>query len=227
MSSPVIERVPVARLRPNPKNSRIHSKKQIAQIAASITRFGFTNPVLVAADDEIIAGHGRVAAAKLLGLAEVPVVRLDHLSAAERRAYLIADNKLAENSGWDRAALKVELRELSELALEIEVIGFAPGEIVLERDPDGPGPSAKRRRARERVPPSEDSANPVSRTGDTWLLGPHRLACGECGERAGAACDYLVRHFEATAGERAVLAATGQSFAEVARERTREATHAG
>ncbi len=99
-------------LAPAPRNARTHSDKQIAQIAASITRFELTNPILIGDDGKIIAGHGRVAAAKQLGLDAVPVIRLDHLSANERRAYIIADNRLAELAGWDRELLAVELKEL-------------------------------------------------------------------------------------------------------------------
>src|SRR3954453_18538672 len=104
-----IEVMPVAGLRPYAGNARTHSKKQIRQIAGSIERFGFTNPVLISDDDEIVAGHGRVEAAKLLGLKSVPALRLSHLSAAERRAYVLADNKLAQNAGWDREILAIEL----------------------------------------------------------------------------------------------------------------------
>src|SRR3954469_7464788 len=109
--------------------SRTHSKKQIRQIAASIERFGFTNPVLVSDEGEIVAGHGRVEAAKLLGLTTVPTLRLSHLSAAERRAYVLADNKLAQNAGWDRELLAIELQALIELDFDVEVTGFGLAEI--------------------------------------------------------------------------------------------------
>src|SRR3977135_4223886 len=104
--------VPVSRLRPYARNARTHSKKQVRQIADSIKRFGFTNPVLISDDDEIIAGHGRVEAAKLVGLECVPTVRLSHLTPAQRKAYVIADNKLALNAGWDRELLALELQGL-------------------------------------------------------------------------------------------------------------------
>ena len=110
-----IELVPVSRLAPYKGNARTHSRKQIRQIADSIRRFGFTNPVLIDNGGEIIAGHGRVAAAKLLGLNEVPLLRLSHLSAAEKRAYVLADNKLAEKAGWDRELLAIELQGLIDL----------------------------------------------------------------------------------------------------------------
>src|SRR5262249_23485348 len=104
-----VEYKPVAMLKPYQRNARTHSRKQIPQIDESIRRFGFTNPVLVGDDLAIIAGHGRVEAAKLLGIAEVPCLRLSHLSIAEKQAYILADNKLAENAGWDREMLAIEL----------------------------------------------------------------------------------------------------------------------
>ena len=105
----------IASLRPYPRNARTHSKKQIRQIVDSISRFGFTNPVLISDDGEIIAGHGRVEAAKLLGWKTVPTIALSHLSETERRAYVLADNKLALNAGWDKEILAIELQALSDL----------------------------------------------------------------------------------------------------------------
>jgi ParB-like chromosome segregation protein Spo0J len=105
----------VASLRPCPRNARTHSKKQITQIARSIERFGFTNPVLISDENEIIAGHGRVEGARMLGIAKVPTIRLSHLSAADLRAYVIADNRLAQNAGWDREVLAIELQALTDL----------------------------------------------------------------------------------------------------------------
>ena len=119
-----IEHISVRSLKPYPRNARRHSKGQIKQIAASIERFGFNNPVLIADDGGIVAGHGRVAAAKLLGIETVPAVRLSHLSEVERRAYVIADNKLALNAGWDREMLAIELQGLVDLDFEIELTGF-------------------------------------------------------------------------------------------------------
>jgi len=121
-------------LRPYPKNARTHSKKQIRQIADSIKRFGFTNPVLISDDNEIIAGHGRVEAAKLIGLKNVPTVRLSHLDAAQRRAYVLADNKLALNAGWDREVLAIELQALIDLDFGAEITGFSLAEIDLVLD---------------------------------------------------------------------------------------------
>jgi ParB-like nuclease domain len=111
-----VQSAPTGSLRPNPRNARTHSPRQIKQIAASIQQFGFTNPVLISDDGEIIAGHGRVEAAKLLGYESVPTVRLSHLTPAQRRAYAIADNKLALNAGWDREILAIELQGVNRLA---------------------------------------------------------------------------------------------------------------
>ena len=180
--SPAIEMLPVTALRPHPGNARTHSKKQVRQIADSIRRFGFTNPVLVGDDGEIIAGHGRVMAAKELGIAAVPTVRLSHLSAEERRAYVIADNKLALNAGWDVEILAIELQALTELEFDVTLTGFSLAEVDLTLD-----------RAREASPSTTDAAAdlvpeppalPVSRPGDLWLLGRHRLLCGDAQSRA-------------------------------------------
>lgn len=124
-----IELWPVERLVPYDRNSRLHSPEQVAQIAASIAEFGFTNPVLVDSNDGIVAGHGRLAAAKELGLKSVPVVVLDHLSDRQRRAYVIADNKLALNASWDVDVLATELEELRDDGFDLDVIGFTDAEI--------------------------------------------------------------------------------------------------
>src|SRR5215211_3333317 len=147
MPSMAIEPMRVADLRPHARNARTHSKKQIKQIAGSIERFGFTNPVLISDDNEIIAGHGRVEAAKLLGQVSVPTLRLSHLTAAQRRAYVIADNKLALNAGWDRETLAIELQALVDLDFDVELTGFslAEAEIILDE-------------ARERSPAGADDA---------------------------------------------------------------------
>jgi len=174
-----IEQMAVASLRPYSRNARTHSKKQIRQIARSIERFGFTNPVLISDDNEIIAGHGRVEAAKLLGLASVPTLRLSHLDAAGRRAYVIADNKLALNAGWDRETLAIELQALIDLDFDVELTGFslAETEIILdearERSPSGEDDAADDR------PPLPDDGTAVTRSGDVWLLDRHRLICGD------------------------------------------------
>ena len=131
---PSIRMRPVTTLTPYTGNARTHSRRQIKQIADSITRFGFTNPVLIDDAGEIIAGHGRVAAAKLLGLSEVPTIALWHLSPEERRAYVLADNKLAENAGWDREILAIELQGLLEVGFDLELTGFSLAEIDVTLD---------------------------------------------------------------------------------------------
>ena len=120
----------ISELKPYPRNARTHSRKQINQIAASITGFGFTNPVLVDEGGQIIAGHGRVQAAKLLGFAEVPTVQIAHLSATQKRAYILADNRLAEKAGWDKEILAVELQGLLADGFEVVLTGFEAPEIV-------------------------------------------------------------------------------------------------
>ncbi len=172
-----IENRSIASLRPYAGNARSHSKKQVKQIADSITRFGFTNPVLISDDCEIIAGHGRVSAAKLLGRETVPVLRLSHLSATERRAYVLADNKLALNAGWDQEILAIELQGLIDLEFDPSVTGFSLAEVdftldaARERAPDAPAAKT------DVIPPM--AAAIVTSTGDLWQLGRHRLICGD------------------------------------------------
>ncbi|MCA8881289.1 MAG: ParB N-terminal domain-containing protein [Rhodobacteraceae bacterium] len=173
-----IELRPVHDLRPYARNARTHSARQIRQIADSIRRFGFVNPVLLSDDDEIVAGHGRVEAARLIGLETVPVLRLAHLGAADRRAYLLADNKLAENAGWDRAILEIELQALIDLDVDVEITGFSLAEIDLTLDASGPPPAAGA------PPPAPVPGPAVTRPGDLWLLGPHRLVCGDARDAA-------------------------------------------
>ena len=179
MADPKIEMVPVAGLRPYAGNARRHSKKQISQIAESIRRFGFTNPVLVSDDGEILAGHGRVRAAQEIGLLTVPTVRLSHLSAAERRAYILADNKLALNAGWDADLLATELQALIDLDFDVELTGFSLAEIDLVLD------DARERSTQEVAPEDEvpePPLQPVTQQGDVWILGRHRLLCGDARE---------------------------------------------
>jgi DNA modification methylase len=167
--------LPIGSLKPYSGNARTHSKKQLRQIADSISRFGFTNPVLIGDDLEIVAGHGRVLAAKGLRIETVPVLRLSHLSPAERRAYVIADNKLAENAGWDEEILAIEFQGLVDLGFDLTLTGFSLAEIDLTFDhvqesekPTGP---------EDQIPAPSTVA--VSRPGDLWLLGDHRLLCGD------------------------------------------------
>ena len=161
-------------LKSYPNNPRTHSKKQVRQIADSIEEFGWTNPVLIDCNNGVIAGHGRIAAAKLLGLSDVPVIRIDHLTDAQRRAYIIADNKLAENAGWDDELLSIELGALSDLEInfDIELTGFEMGEIDVLLAEDEPAEP-------EQVPTPETDALSVSRAGDLWIVGTHRLYCGD------------------------------------------------
>jgi DNA modification methylase len=163
-------------LKPRAKNPRTHTRRQIRQIAASITEFGFINPVLIDGAGGIIAGHGRVEAAKLLGMSDVPTVRVDHLTPAQIRAYVIADNKLAENAGWDRALLALELQELSvHLDFDVTITGFETAEIdLLIRDLEGDSPDDA-----DEVPEIDRSAPAVSRPGDLWQIGDQRLLCGD------------------------------------------------
>ena len=170
----------IARLVPYAKNARTHSAEQVAQIAASIAEFGFVNPVLVDTNDGIIAGHGRLLAARKLGLAEVPVVVLDHLSETQRRAYVIADNKLAMNAGWDEAVLAQELRDLEGEGLNLALVGFSDADLeaLLACDAEPEQADA----AEEQVP--EPPSTPVTQAGDVWLIGKLRLICGDCRDRA-------------------------------------------
>ena len=170
---------PIASLIPYARNARTHSEAQVALIAGSIREYGFTNPVLVDGANGIIAGHGRVLAARKLGLASVPVIELGHLTEAQKRAYVLADNKLAEQAGWDRELLALELGELAELGTDLGALGFEAGELDALFGNELPDP-------REEETP-EPPAVPVSRPGDLWLLGPHRLLCGSSTEAADVA----------------------------------------
>jgi len=167
----------IADLKPYPGNARTHSRKQLKQIAASIERFGFTNPVLVSDEGEIIAGHGRVEAAKLLGWKSVPTIALSHLSDSELRAYVLADNKLALNAGWDRDILAIELQGLVDLEFDVELTGFSLAEVDLVLDEADDADPAGTDDPEDRVPVI--SGPPVTKPGDVWSLGRHRLLCGD------------------------------------------------
>ena len=168
-----IEQVSIELLIPYANNARTHSDAQVAQIAASIREFGFTNPVLTSDDNTIIAGHGRVMAARKLGLTNIPVIRLSHLSETQRKAYILADNKLALNAGWDDNLLSIELADLKDLGFDTDLTGFSADEIAalmpvevtegLMDDDDVP----------------EVPIDPVTKLGDVWLLGKHRVMCGD------------------------------------------------
>ena len=178
MSSPApkIEILPLNALRPYPNNARRHSKKQVRQIAESISRFGFTNPVLISDQGEIIAGHGRVMAAKELGITTVPTVKLSHLSAEERRAYVLADNKIALNAGWDTEILALELQALIDLEFDVTLTGFSLAEVDLTLDQAREASATAPDLPADRIP--ELPTTPVSRLGDLWILGRHRVLCG-------------------------------------------------
>lgn len=165
----------VESLIPYARNSRTHSDEQVAQIAASIREFGFTNPVLVDEDGGIIAGHGRVMAARKLSMLEVPVLVLAGLSETQKRAYVIADNKIALNAGWDEEMLRVELEALSDADFDLDILGFSNDELGLYLD-DGTT-EVEGLTDDDQVP--EPPVNPVSKLGDVWLLGEHRLMCGD------------------------------------------------
>ena len=167
----------IASLKPYAGNARVHSKKQIKQIARSIERFGFTNPVLIADDGVILAGHGRVEAASLLGHTSVPTLALSHLSATERRAYILADNKLALNAGWNRQILALELQHLVDLDFEVDLTGFELAEVDFLLDEAGQADPAGSDTAEDEV--LIKNGTPVTRAGDLWLLGGHRLLCGD------------------------------------------------
>lgn len=164
---------PISDLIPYARNSRTHSDEQVAQIAASIREFGWTNPVLIDGENGIIAGHGRVLAAQRLGMKEVPTILLDHMTDAQRRAYVIADNKLALNAGWDADLLKIELGELQGLDFDLSLIGFAPDELDKLLAPE----EVEGLTDEDAVP--EPPRDPVSVRGDVWILGNHRLMCGD------------------------------------------------
>lgn len=170
-----IEYRPVDSLTPYARNARTHSGEQIAQIAQSIREFGFTNPILVDGANGIIAGHGRLAAARQLQMTEVPVIELAGMTELQKRAYVIADNKLALNAGWEEGLLALELGDLKQLGVDLGLTGFGPGEVdaIFGRAAVNAGltdPDAA----------PEPPAVPVSVAGDTWLLGRHRLVCGDC-----------------------------------------------
>ena len=195
-----VEYRPLDSLVPYARNARTHSEAQVAEIAGSIREFGFTNPVLIAEDGTLIAGHGRVLAARLLGMDTVPTITLTGLSDNQRRALVLADNRIALNAGWDEALLSLELTDLKEAGFDLGILGFEDGELDrlltgAEEDDNGSAPPVV-------IP--EPPRNPVSRTGDLWLLGDHRLLCGD------ATCHDDVRRL--MNGERAVLFATDPPY---------------
>ena len=175
-----IERWPTEKLVPYARNARTHSEEQVAQIAASIVEFGFANPILAGSDGVIVAGHGRLAAAQKLGLDTVPVVVLDHLTPTQRRALIIADNRIAENAGWDDAMLRIELQSLQEDGFNLDITGFDAdtlAEIMAGEETTVDGQTDD-----DAVP--DVPVTPISRPGDVWELGNHRLLCGDATDPA-------------------------------------------
>jgi DNA modification methylase len=171
-----IEHIAPATLKPDPRNARTHSKRQIRQITASIREFGWTNPMLIDENNRVIAGHGRLAAAERLGMTEVPIIRLKGLSEPQKRALALADNKLAENAGWNPEILTQELQYLSEIEIDfdVEITGFSTGEIDLLI-----GDTAAEDDAADRVPAVPVDESSCIQYGDLWHLGRHRLLCGD------------------------------------------------
>jgi DNA modification methylase len=172
---PVVELIDIESLIPYARNSRTHDDSQVAQIAASIKEFGFTNPVLIDADSGIIAGHGRVLAARKLKLSEVPCIRLGYLTETQKRAYVIADNKLAMNSGWDNEMLKLEFAELTDQGFDLDLIGFSEEELAeIIKEPEQLTEGLTDEDAVPEVP-----EEPITKVGDVYILGNHRLMCGD------------------------------------------------
>jgi DNA modification methylase len=165
----------IDRLLPYIRNARTHTEHQVAQVAASIREFGWTNPILVAADGTIIAGHARLAAARKLKMTEVPVIVLDHLTEAQRRALVLADNRLALDAGWDEEMLRVELASLQEDGFDLDIVGFTDEELEdLLRDPEETRDGVT---DEDSVPDEQETA--ITVPGDVWVLGDHRLLCGD------------------------------------------------
>jgi ParB-like chromosome segregation protein Spo0J len=171
-----IEHLPITGLKPNPQNARRHSKKQLHQIAASIREFGFNSIVVVDENNVILVGHGRVEAARLADLTTLPVLRIAHLTAVQKIGFALADNKIALNTDWDMEQLKVLWRELSaqDLNFDLEVTGFETAEIDLLVD----GPTLASKDDPSDIIP-ELTSEAVSRLGDLWHLGDHRLICAD------------------------------------------------
>ncbi len=169
-----IEYIALDKLSGYETNSRTHSTEQVAQIAASITEFGFTNPILIDEKNTIIAGHGRLEAAKRLDIDEAPCLRLSHLTESQKKAYVIADNKLALNAGWDDDLLRLEIQNLQDDGFNIDLLGFSDDELsnLFQEEEEQPGLTDE-----DEVP--EPPEEPVSKLGDVWILGNHRLMCGD------------------------------------------------
>jgi len=173
MKAEKIEHLGIESLIPYARNARTHSDEQIAQIAGSIKEFGFNNPVLIDKDNGVIAGHGRLAAARKLNLKEVPCIRLEHLTETQRKAYILADNRIALNSGWETELLSIELKELQDFGIDLEGLGFDPKELNALLEPQ----QIEGLTDEDAVP--EPPPEPITKPGDIWILGKHRLMCGD------------------------------------------------
>jgi len=202
-----IEYRKVDSLTPFARNPRTHSDAQIAKLAASLVEFGWTNPILVDGANGLICGHGRLAAARKLGLAEVPVIELAHLTPAQKRAYVIGDNRLALDGGWDEELLALELAELSESGYDLALTGFDDSEIErllasdLDEQDEAESADAESDTGDD-IP--ETTEHPVSRPGDVWQLGVHRVICGDAADASVVAT--------LMAGEKAVLCFTSPPY---------------
>lgn len=202
----------ISALKPFPRNSRTHSKQQIQKIVDSIKAFGFTNPVLIDHENRIVAGAGRVAAVQLLGMDQVPTIRLEGLSPDQIRAYAISDNRLAQKAGWDKTALAIELQHLTtvDLDFDITVTGFEAPEINLIFE------EPKQKYTRN-INFGSKPKHCVSKPGDVWLIGPHRIVCANSPDpESYAVIDHLIRHWKSCTGSEATHALTGKRFDEVA-----------
>jgi len=190
---------PVESLIPYARNARVHSDEHVAQIAASIREFGWTNPVLLDGERGIVAGHGRVLAARKLGQADVPCIELGHLTPAQKRAYVLADNKIALNAGWDDDLLRVELGELGADGFDLGLVGFSAEEVAALMGASGPLLGDP-----DDTPEAPDEADVYVKTGDVYTLGRHRILCGDSTN-----ADDVAR---VMGGERAALCLTDPPF---------------
>jgi DNA modification methylase len=186
-------------LKLNPRNARVHPEAQIGQIARSIERFGFNNPILIDCQNNVLAGEGRVRAARLLGLERVPALRIEHLNAAEKRAFVLADNKVAEASGWSKDILTLELQELGDLDFNLELTCFSPGEIEALLGSENPDEADE-----DDIYPEYEPDHAITQPGDCWRAGPHLLICGDARDQ--------VSYERLMAGETAAYAITDPPY---------------
>ncbi|MBN2675618.1 MAG: ParB N-terminal domain-containing protein, partial [Alphaproteobacteria bacterium] len=170
-----VEEIAIGKISPYAKNAKNHPEKQVQQIASSIKQYGFNNPILIDENNEVIAGHGRLVAAKVIGLDTVPAIRLSHLSEAQKRAYRLADNKISENGGWNEDLLRLEISELETICddLDINIIGFDDVELDVLMNPEQKDADPKANNV-----PYISESEIVSKVGDIWNIGEHRIICG-------------------------------------------------